>query len=184
MDRKYFVPAVLVALLSGPAFAAEHKGWVYDGLTGWSSVNDSGLSDNAFASNSNIGYRWGEFGIEVGHSFFGKFKDSSVVGGTTVDVDTKVDGWNAGINVNHDINEKWSVQGRIGVFDWNADGHAASGASSARFSDSGNDWYGGVSLDHKWRDSSSLGFGYTYFKANGANIHLWGLHTEHRFGSH
>ena len=183
MTRKYIALTALAALFAAPAFATEHEGWIYNGLTGMGSVHEDGLRDSAFSSNSNIGYRWGMFGVEVGHVYFGKFKDSSQVGAATVNVDTKVDGWSVGVNVNHDIDEKWSLQGRLGLFDWNADGHVFSGPGSIPFSDSGHDWYAGASIDYNWRKRSSVGFGYSYYKVNNANINLWGIHTEYRFGS-
>ena len=182
MNRK-LLALPLLALVSGQVCANEHQGWVYNGLTGWSSANDSGLSDTAFGSNSNIGYRWGTVGIEVGHTFFGTFKDSQVVSGVNVDVDSKVDGWNAGLNFNHDFDDKWSLQGRLGVFDWHDHGHVEVAGSRVHFSDSGNDWYAGLSIDRQWRKRSAIGFGYTWYKANNARIQLWGLHTEYRFGS-
>jgi hypothetical protein len=183
MIRKQVALAVCAALFAAPTIAREHQGWTYDGLTGGGWISDNDLSDTALASTSNLGYRWGAVGFEVGHVYFGTFEDSSTFSGTTVNVDSHIDGWTVGLNATHDINEKWSVQGRIGVFDWNAEGHVASGASRVRFSDSGNDWYLGASIDHKWRKHSDIGFGYTYFKVNDANIGLWGVHSEYRFGS-
>ena len=181
MNRKLSLLLLLAGGFSGRAFATEHEGWVYNGLTGWSFAHENGLSDNNLGSNSSIGYRWGAVGIEVGHVFFGTFKDQQVVAGATVDVDSKIDGWNAGLDFNHDLDDKWSMQGRIGLFDWNGKGHVIAGTSRARFSDSGSDWYAGVSIDHQWRKRSGIGFGYTYFKAGDAKIHVWGLHTEYRF---
>jgi hypothetical protein len=181
MNRYFVALTVLAAAFPASGIASEHKGWVYGGLTGWSTASDGDLGDGNFGSNSSIGYRWGRVGIEVGHSYFGKFNDNSVAGGIGVDVDEKIDGWNAGINFNHDLDEKWSMQGRIGVFDWHSDGHAAAGGSRLGFSDSGSDWYAGLSVDHKWRRRSGIGLGYTYFKADNASIHLWGVHSEFRF---
>jgi hypothetical protein len=181
MNRELCLLPLLALLFCGRTSASEYHGWVYNGLTGWSSARDQGLSDDTFGSDSSIGYRWRRIGIEVGHVFFGGFKDSQVVGGTNVDIDSKIDGWNVGLDFNRNLNEKWSMQGRIGVFDWNDDGHVVSGASRVRFGDSGNDWYAGVSIDHKWRKRSGIGFGYTYFKAGDAKIPLWGVHSEYRF---
>jgi hypothetical protein len=183
MNRTHVALVLSAVLFAAPALAREHNGWVYDGLTGGGRISESGLSDDVLASNSSLGYRWGTIGFEVGHVYFGTFEDSSTFGGTTVNVDSHIDGWNVGLNATHDINEKWSMQGRIGVFNWNADGHVASGASAVRFSDSGNDWYAGASIDHKWRKRSEIGFGYTYFKVNDTSIGLWGMHSEYRFGS-
>jgi hypothetical protein len=181
MKRHYLTLVSAAALFASPAFADEHKGWVYNGLTGVGSVSESGLSDNALASNSSIGYRWGSVGFEIGHIFFAKFKDSVDVGGSPVVVDTKVDGWNTGVNFNHDFDEKWSMQGRVGLFAWHNDGHVVAGGSRVSFSDKGKDWFAGASIDYKWRKHSSVGLGYTAFKTSDATIGMWGLHTEYRF---
>lgn len=181
MHRYILLLTILAALYSGQSAASVHTGWVYNGLTGWAAADDDGLSDGNLGSNSNIGYRWGRFGIEVGHTYFGKFKDDTVIGGTSIDVDDKIDGWNAGLNFSRDFSDKWSGQARIGLFDWSSHGHVVIGGSQVGFRDSGNDWYAGFSIDHKWRKRSSIGFGYTYFKADNANIHLFGLHSEFRF---
>lgn len=183
INRKCMGFIAAAALFSGQALADEYKGWVYNGLTGAGSVNQDDLSDNALASNSSIGYRWGSLGIEVGHVYFGKFEDSTEVNGSRLNVDTSVEGWNLGVTFNRNLgkNNKWSLQGRVGVFDWSADGHAALGPTRIAFDDSGNDWYAGGSIDYRWRKRSSVGLGYTWFKADQADISVWGLHTEFRF---
>jgi hypothetical protein len=182
-NRKYISIIAVAVLFSGQAFADEYKGWVYNGLTGVGSVSQDDLSDNTLASNSSIGYRWGKLGIEVGHAYFGKFEDSTEVSGSSLDVDTSVAGWNLGLTFNHNLDKssKWSLQGRVGVFDWSADGHVASGPTRIAFDDSGNDWYAGASIDYRWRKRSSVGLGYTWFKADQADLSVWGLHTEFRF---
>src|SRR5690242_12412616 len=73
MDRKLVALTLLASLFATPVIAREYHGWVYDGLTGVGGISESGLSDDAFASNSNLGYRWGTVGVEVGHVYFGKF---------------------------------------------------------------------------------------------------------------
>lgn len=186
MKSNFLALAVLAAAFSAPAFATEHEGWVYNGLTGMGSASaDLGsgreLSDDTFSSNPNIGYRWGTFGLEAGFALFGKYeRNFSGVG----DSKLKVNGWNVGANVNSDISDKWSVQGRVGVFGWNADldfDFVNPAIADLSASDSGNDYYAGASIDYKWSKRSSFGLGYTYFKAGDADVSLWGLHSEFRF---
>jgi opacity protein-like surface antigen len=181
MNRKYIACAVLAALFANPALAEEKVGWVYNGLTGVASIDEDGLSDQGLGSNSSIGYRWGSFGVEVGYVNFGKFKDSLLVNGSDVRVDAKVDGFNAGINFNHDLGHQWSLQARAGVFDWSADGHVADGSSSLAYDDSGNDWYAGASVDYSWSKRSSIGLGYSHFTLEDTSVGLWGMHSEFRF---
>lgn len=181
MNHKYIACALLAALFASPVFAGEQTGWVYNGLTGVASVDEDGLGDQSFGSNSSIGYRWGRFGVEVGYASFGKFKDSLLIGGGQVQVDAKVDGFNAGVNFNHDIDDKWSLQARAGVFDWRVDGHVADATGSVAYDEKGNDWYAGASIDYRWRKRSSIGLGYTRFSLDNTPVGLWGVHSEFRF---
>jgi len=185
MNKKHLVCALaaLAGLSAAPVFATEHKGWIYNGLTGSGRISQGELGDNSLGSNSSLGYRWGALGVEGGYTSFGTFKDQSLAGSGTVEIDAKADGWNAGINLNHDLSAKWSVQGRVGLFAWNADGHVADGASRVAYSDSGRDWYVGASIDYKRTKRSSIGLGYARYKLGDADIDLWGLHSEFRFGA-
>lgn len=180
--KSHLIPVALIAALScGPVLAREKTGWVYNGLTGVGSIRQDDLGDTSLSSNSNLGYRWGQFGVEVGHTYFSRFKDQATIGGTVFDIDSKVDGWNAGIDYNKDLTPRWSLQGRAGLFAWKADSHVSDGVNRLSSSDSGRDWYAGASFDYSWRKRSSVGLGYTWFKAGDADLSLWGLHSEFRF---
>lgn len=185
MTPRLFPIALLAAAacLSTPAMANEATGWVYNGLTGVARLKADDLSDQRFASNSNIGYRWGAFGVEAGYvNAFGRFHDSFSSGSSSFDVDAKIKGFTAGINVNHDIDTRWSLQGRAGAFRWDADSGIEDGLGNRiEGSDSGTDWYVGASVDYSWRKRSSIGFGYTHFRANDADMDLFGVHSEFRF---
>jgi hypothetical protein len=175
--------ALALGLGSMQAAANEHAGWVYNGLLGQASLHADALDDSRFASSSSIGYRWGVVGVEAGHTMsFGRFSDSFGSGTSAFDVDAKVSGWNLGLNANHDLSERWSLQARAGVFAWDAKLRLTD-ATGARLeeSDSGNDWYAGASVDYAWKARSSIGLGYMRFKAGDAHVDLWGLHSEYRF---
>jgi len=174
--------ALCAALCSTPVLASEHTGWVYNGLLGQATLHADPLSDTRFASNSNIGYRWGAFGLEVGHTMsFGRFKDSFGSGTSAFDVDSKLSGWNGGVNFNHDFAPEWSMQARAGVFAWDAKARITDSLGArTEASDSGRDWYAGASVDYT-HERKSYGLGYTRYKAGDAHMDLIGLHTEFRF---
>ena len=174
--------ALLLLGLAAQAQAKEYKGVVYNGQTGFAWVSDGDLEDNAFASNSNIGYRWGFVGVEVGHAWFGKFEDSHGSSLGDVDVEARFKGWTAGLNFNTDFNDRWAGQLRAGMFAWNVDG-AVTGAVTQDFDDDGNDWYVGASATWQWKARSSLGIGYTRDKAGDTHIDVVGLASEYRFGA-
>ncbi len=167
---------------SQTVLASEHTGWVYNGLLGQSTLHADALGDSRFGSNSNIGYRWGVLGVEVGYaSSFGKYTDSIGTGSSALDLDAKVTGWNAGLNFNHDFAPKWSMQARAGLFAWDAKVRATDflGVRTSA-DDSGRDWYAGASVEYT-HERKSYGLGYTRFKAGDAHVDLWGLHSEFRF---
>ena len=184
--RRHFPTLCLSVLLlgaAGSAQAKEYRGWVYNGATGWGKASLDDLQDSNFASDSSIGYRWGGFGVEIGHAWFGNFKDSQVSGPLTIDTEASVSGWNAGLNFNHDLNERWALQLRGGLFNWDVDGSVDDNVSPRlKFKDSGNDWYAGASVTWQWRKRSSVGLGYTHYKAGDADLDVWGVASEYRFG--
>lgn len=179
--RKYLALAALATLFSAPTLATEHQGWVYNGLTGSASISQDGLEDRSLSSNSSFGYRWGRIGVEVGSGYFREFHDQVLVGATPIEVSSKLSGWTGGINYSANLSDKWSVTARAGLFRWSADGRVQDGTIGVEFDDSGSDFYAGGSVDYKWSERSSIGLGYTRFKANEADIDLWGIHSEFRF---
>lgn len=174
--------ALCAALCSTPALANEYTGWVYNGLLGQATLHADPLSNTRFASNSNIGYRWGTFGLEVGHTMsFGRFNDSFGTGTSAFELGTKLSGWNGGVNFNHDFAPDWSMQARAGLFAWDAKTRITDHlGASTNASDSGRDWYAGASVDYT-HERKSYGLGYTRYKAGNAHMDLLGLHTEFRF---
>ncbi len=174
--------ALCAGLASQAALAGEHTGWVYNGLLGQATLHADPIGDSRFGSNSNIGYRWGALGVEVGHTAsFGRFTDSIGSGSSALDLDARVKGWNAGLDFNHDFSPKWSMQARTGLFAWDAEVRATDSLGvRTSASDSGRDWYAGASVDYT-HERKSYGLGYTRFKAGDAHMDLWGLHSEFRF---
>jgi hypothetical protein len=178
-----FLALALAASCATPALAGEHAGWVYNGMTGSATLQADHLDNGRFASNPNLGYRWGMFGVEAGYtSTFGRFQDAFVLGGARYATDAKVSGWNLGVNANHDFGKRWSVQGRAGLFAWDAETRITA-PSGVRVSaeDSGHDWYAGASLDYAWSKKSSVGLGYARYAVGDADMDLWGMHSEYRF---
>jgi hypothetical protein len=175
--------AVLLLLgLATQAQANEYKGVVYNGQTGFAWASDGNLEDNAFASNSNIGYRWGVVGFEVGHAWFGKFQEDRDTVFGPVDVEARFKGWTAGINYNANLDDRWALQLRAGMFSWDVDG-SVTGAVTQDLDDSGSDWYVGGSAMWQWKKRSSIGIGYTRYKAGETHIDVVGLQSEYRFGA-
>jgi opacity protein-like surface antigen len=179
--KRTLTALIATALLgAGPVMAAEHEGWVLDGMLGMGSVAENNVDDSAFAGEINFGYRWGVVGVEAGYAGFDKFKDS--VGNVKTDLD--VDGWKLGVNFNADLSDHWSVIGRVGAFMWDADLHAAVGGARVGFSDDNTDWYAGAGIDYNFNPAMSLGLGYTYYKLGGdadSHINSLGVRGEYRF---
>jgi hypothetical protein len=173
--------AILLFGAATCAQAKDHEGWVYNGLSGWGNADLEELDASSFSSNPNIGYRWGAIGIEVGYGWFGDFEDDFDVGASQFDVDASLGGWNAGLNFNHQFAERWSIQGRGGLFTWDVDGSIDDGTIEVDFDDDGTDWYLGGSITFEATKRTSIGLGYTHFAAGEGDVDLWGMSTEFRF---
>ena len=186
MKRNVLAIAILAATCSAPAMAREFNGWAYNGSTGWAFVDEPGLSDTQIASSTNLGYRWGTFGIEGGYTFFNDFEDKVDVGSTRIKTDLDVNGWTLGVNAHADLSDRWSVQARGGAFFWDGDAHIDVGSTRVAVADDGTDWYAGVSLDYDFSRRASMGIAYTYYSLGGGpgfdgDLHLVGFHSEFRF---
>jgi hypothetical protein len=181
MKRNLLALAAVAALFSTPVFAtADFQGWAYNGMTGWGSFDGNHIKDSGWASNPTIGYRWGTFGIDAGYAWFGNFQDK--VGNVKVDFD--LGGWTAGVNVNGDLSDKWAVQGRVGVFGWDASAHTNVAGVRVKESDNGTDYYIGVAIDYNFTKRYSLGLGYAYYNVGGAanaSVGVFGVTSEFRF---
>ena len=185
MSRRFFrtrsIAILLLAAVAAQAQAKEHEGWVYNGHTGWATASYGGLDDSAFASDSSFGYRWGGIGVELGHAWFADF-DESGTGTPAIRTEASFSGWNAGLNFNHDLNDRWALQLRGGLFAWDVEGKVDNGLVEVDFDDDGSDWYAGASVTWQWRKRSSIGLGYTHYRAGDADIDVWGVQSEYRFG--
>ena len=177
------IAALLLLGAATCAQAKEHEGWVYNGLSGWGTASIEDLDDSTFSSNPTLGYRWGNIGVEAGYGWFGDFEEEFEVGNQSIRTEAKLTGFNFGMNFNKDLSEKWSLQGRGGVFTWDVDGSIDDSllADVVDFDDDGTDWYIGASISYQTTKRTSLGLGYTYFAAGDADVSLWGLSTELRF---
>jgi len=177
------ISAILLLGFAGTAGAEEFHGWVYNGLTGWGRASSNGFEDSALSSNPSIGYRWGVVGVELGYDWTGKLEHSHHDGTLEIDARQRVKGWTAGLDFNHDFAPRWSMQARAGLFRWDVDTRLDDHvAPELRFKDSGNDWYAGASVEWQWRKRTSLGLGYTHYKAGDTDIDVVGFASEHRFG--
>jgi hypothetical protein len=176
--------ALLLAGFASQASAEEFEGWVYDGLTGWGKASSNGFDDSAMTSNPSLGYRWGAWGVEVGHACDGTLEDSQVDGPLTIDAGQRIHGWTVGVDFNHDLAERWSLRARAGWFAWDAktqfDDHVG---PDLEFDDSGDDWYAGATLQWQWRKTTSLGIGYTHYNAGDTDVDVVGFSSEYRFGA-
>ena len=185
--RRNLSRAIAALLLLGVAAqtqAKEYEGIVYNGQTGWASVEYDGLEDSSLGSNSNLGYRWGFVGVELGYVWFGKFEDDRHYPTADFETEAEITGFNAGLTFNTDFNERWSGQLRAGFFNWDLDGSVDSTLPShLDLEDSGTDFYVGASATWNWTKRSSIGISYTRYRADDTDIDVIGFASEYRFGA-
>lgn len=181
------------AALSTSSFAADaayNGGYFINGGVGRTEVNKSPFDANDTGYTLNGGYRWGLFGVEVGYTDLGSYKQNVTVGTTPLSLKAKVHGPTVGGNVHIPVGDNFYVSGRAGVyhFDGNAQLAGLDGTGNAvivRTSGDGYKPYGGVGVGYDFSSNVSLGVNYDYYSAKKSDFDLsskmLSVNAEYRF---
>ena len=147
------------------------------------------------------------FGLEAGYRDLGSASGSTsgTLSGTlygqpatltgTLNASGDADGWLFGIRANLPINDKFSVNARAGLYNWNADvtasanavltwggtAYAAGASASKKFS--GTDPYYGIGANYNITKQLGVGIGYTKFELDdiGVKNDSWDINLQYRF---
>jgi OmpA-OmpF porin, OOP family len=160
----------LGAFLSTQAFAQSTENRFFiDGRVGSASVDEDDFDDEASVFQLNGGYRWGNYGIEVGYVNFDEFAGEVETTGQDFEIDADIDGYTIGVNGRTHFGESpWYLSGRLGAFIWEADSEAVVPSTENSFivvqdGEDGTDLYAGVGVGYDFSDQFSLGLAYDYF---------------------
>jgi OOP family OmpA-OmpF porin len=211
MKKLVFV-GLATALMSSGLLAADQGAFVeaavgqtkfkVDGSSGWN-MNDKDTSWSVLGGymvNNNLGFEAGYLDLgKVSGSITGNLSGNLygralVVNGTvTANGDAK--GWVLGVRGDLPINEKFSLNGRVGLYQWESDvkatlsaagtwgGTAVAANGSASQSYKGSDTYYGLGAKYAVSKQVAIGFGYSNYKLGKveAKADNWDLNVNYRF---
>ena len=195
------------AVLSTSSFAADaayNGGYFINGGVGRTEVNKSPFDTNDTGYTLNGGYRWGLFGVEIGYTDLGSYKQNVPVVNTPVgpnagtqvvtsaNVKAKVHGPTLGGNVHIPVGDNFYVSGRAGIYHFNGEAQVPSGVIDStgnavilRTSTDGYKPYGGVGVGYDFSSNVSLGVNYDYYSAKKSDFDLsskmLSVNAEYRF---
>lgn len=183
--------------------AAYNGGYFINGGVGRTEVNKSPFDTNDTGYTLNGGYRWGLFGVEVGYTDLGSYKQNvpvisvpvgvngsgaPVVG--SVNMKAKVHGPTLGGNVHVPVGDNFYISGRAGVYHFDSNAQLGALDSSGNViivhtSADGYKPYGGVGVGYDFSSNVSLGVNYDYYSAKKSDFDLsskmLSVNAEYRF---
>lgn len=205
--------AIAAGLLVAGVASAQGAGGFVEGTVGFGKFdlgNTSGwtVDDKDTSWGLTAGYMLNNnFGIEAGYRDLGSASASTsgTVSGTyygkpfsatgTLNASGDADGWLLGVRLNLPVNDKFSVNARAGLYNWNADvnavasgsltydGTAYAGNVSASKKFSGTDPYYGIGANYNITKQLGVGIGYSRFDLDdiGVKNDSWDINLQYRF---
>lgn len=206
------IAAMAAGLLVAGVASAQGAGGFVEGTVGFGKFdlgNTSGwtVDDKDTSWGLTAGYMLNSnFGFEVGYRDLGRASGStSAVSGTwygkpytatgTLSASGDADGWLFGVRLNLPGNDKFSVNARAGLYDWNADlratasgsltydGTAYAGNVQASQTFSGTDLYYGIGAGYNITKQLGVSIDYSRFVLDDISVknHSWDINLQYRF---
>jgi len=170
--------------------AADQSGFFINGNIGESSTSEGLYDDSDVGFGANIGYRWAVspsvlLGVEGGYTDFGNFSVKNRYSGLGIP-DSKLQGWNLGVNGHFNVTENWYLSGRAGWFSGDIKGgYLDSVGEVIRVDDTSDKWYAGAGFGYDFNNNFSIGLNYDYYEADknhlDLNTDLISVSAEYRF---
>jgi OOP family OmpA-OmpF porin len=179
-------------MAAAPAFAqdANNAGWFVNGSVGRAAVNKGNYDGHDVAYDVNGGYRWAvtpwaALGVEAGYNDLGNIHAKNIFnGGSVIDRrKSNLHGWTAGVNGKFNIDSKWYISGRAGLYGWKGDGVSHNDITRSNFDKTS--WYAGAGVGYDFSRNWSLGVNYDHYdaKKDGLNLstNVASVSAEYRF---
>jgi len=193
--KKTLIALALVAagMAAAPAFAQDANsagGWFINGNVGRTSVDKDRYDGHDTGYALNGGYRWtvtpwAALGVEAGYNDLGNINAKNFFNGDRV-VDrrkSELHGWTAGVNGHFNVDPKWYISGRAGIYGWK--GHGVSNDDVTRRDLDKTSWYAGVGVGYDFTPNWSLGINYDHYdaKKDGLDLstNMTSVSAEYRF---
>lgn len=192
--KKTLIALALVAAgtVAAPAFAqdANGAGWFVNGNVGRTSVDKGRYDGHDTGYAVNGGYRWAvspwaALGVEAGYNDLGNIHAKNFFNSDRV-VDrrkSELHGWTAGVNGHFNIDPKWYISGRAGIYSWK--GHGTSNDDINRHDLDKTSWYAGAGVGYDFSKNWSMGINYDHYdaKKDGLDLstNMTSISAEYRF---
>lgn len=212
---RFVLAATLCLGATSISFAAD-EGAFFEGSVGSTTINSSnfdGFSMNKTSTSWGFtgGYMFNSnIGLEGGYQDLGKVSGTASLAAGTYTLNGKPlvitaanatlkgdsTGWLLGVRGNIPVNSQFSLNGRVGLYQWKSEAsvginaaftydgvaYAANGTFSKSYT--GSDAYYGVGANYNFNKQTALGLGYTQFKMGGdvkTTVDNWALNLNYRF---
>ena len=174
--------AILALALPLSTLAAEGGGFYLAAGLGDADVDEDtgGLSvdDSDTGFHATLGFNllpW--LAVEGGVVDFGEF-DASAPG---LSGEAEVDGFTLGVMSDYEFGPHWFVQGRLGLFEWDAEASAVAGANAIQVDDDGADAYYGVGVRWDFEEHWGASADWTRYQADDLDVDYLSVSVIWRF---
>jgi len=179
MSRITWAAALALGLVSMPALAAEDQGFYAGAGAGQFSIDFSGdllgtsisFDDSDTAFRVFGGWQFNEFfAVEGGYVDGGTASETLNVGGTDVDFDIDMTGFDLMLRGTLPMGESFYGFAEAGMVFWDADFSATSGGSTASDSDSGDDFAYGAGFGFDFSDNAGVRVEYVLYDISDVDV--------------
>lgn len=179
--NKSLKPLVMIlgiGLVSLPVAGQTENYWYVGAGVGLSDIDESGIDDDDNAFKLFGGIRINKFfALEAAYVDLGELEGDAVVGGPSNELE--VEGVGIGVTGSYPLTEKFSVQGKVGVYFWDLD---VNGTIADRFNDdSDNDNFYGAGVSYRLNKKVSLIGEWERYEIEDFDIDLFSASVSYSF---
>ncbi|MCC7487021.1 MAG: outer membrane beta-barrel protein [Burkholderiales bacterium] len=192
--RKILAAGLAVAGLGmGGTALAQDTGFYLGGAVGYTSysVDNSfvlGAGATAFATDdTDIGWKvYGgyqfhrNFAVELGYVDLGKLTFNGAVGAVPFAGDVDLKAWTVALVGSMPVSQQFDLTGKIGIYNWDANGSASTAVALAGADDKGTDGLFGLGLRYNLNKNVSLTGEWEYF-AGSDKVNMFSVGLRFRF---
>lgn len=179
MSTRTWVASIALGLIAMPALAADDQGFYAGAGAGEFSIDFSGdllgtpvsFSDSDTAFRVFGGWQFNEFvALEAGYVDGGTASETLSIGGSSVNVDIDMTGFDLMLRGTLPMGESFYGFAQAGMIFWDADLSATSGGSTARDSDSGDDFAYGAGFGFNFSDNAGVRAEYVVYDISDVDV--------------
>jgi OOP family OmpA-OmpF porin len=186
-----FSVALLGSVLAAPAVASE--GFYLGVSAGYTESDEScdDLDDIGFVGSCDDsdtgwkltgGYQFSQyFATEISYVDLGDIDASGLIGAIPTTANVDIDGYGISLVGTYPMGDKFSLLGRVGAFNWDADVSASLGAAAASTDDDGTDLTYGLGAQYVFTDNAALRLEWERFDLDDDEVDMISLGVKWSF---